>query len=231
MDIDALLGPFERLLDDNIASPMTALETSGFLDVMKSEEDGGAGLSLLEAEPLFHAIGARGLSADLAIAIAARGAITVSNELSALIHAMLIAGGIDRLLTMSVDYANTRVQFGKPIGRQQALQQQLAQLAEQAALVRVAAQYGAASGMMPSPERAAVAKYAASAAVPLTTSIAHAVHGAIGITQEFDLQRIVRPLHEWRMAAGSESYWARILGQSRVAVPNAPSVDFVRSIV
>ncbi len=70
----------------------------------------------------------------------------------------------------------------------------------------------------------------AAAAVPLAASIAHAVHGAIGITEEFALQRIVKPLHEWRMAAGSESYWARILGETRMGFADAPSVDFVRTI-
>lgn len=226
MDIDALLDPFERLLD---GEGPEAMEANGFLDLLLAEEQGGAGLSLLEAEPLIRAMGARGVEAKFALAMAERVG-PVSQELSAVIHSMLIAGGIERLLAMSIDYANTRIQFGKPIGRQQALQQQLAQLAEQAALVRIVGQFGAAVGLSPSPERAAVAKYSASAAVPLATSVAHAVHGAIGITEEFGLQAIVKPLHAWRMAAGSEGYWASVLGKARLADTTPRSVDFIRDL-
>lgn len=226
MDVNALLDPFERLLD---GEGPEAMEANGFLDLLLSEDQGGAGLSLLEAEPLFRAMGARGVDPQFALAMAKRVG-SVSQQLSAVIHSMLIAGGVEWLLAKSVDYANTRIQFGKPIGRQQALQQQLAQLAEQSALVRIAAQYGAASGLAPSLERAAIAKHAASAAVPLATSVAHAVHGAIGITGEFGLQAIVKPLHAWRMAAGSEGYWAAVLGKARLADAGAKSVDFVRTV-
>src|SRR5690606_8181191 len=51
---------------------------------------------------------------------------TPSLHLAALVRAAAIAGGAQRLLDASLAYANERVQFGKPIGRQQALQQQLA---------------------------------------------------------------------------------------------------------
>jgi acyl-CoA dehydrogenase len=44
------------------------------------------------------------------------------------------------------------------------------------------------------------------------TSIAHAVFGAIGISEEHDLQIHTRNLHAWRIADGSESYWTEQLG-------------------
>lgn len=129
---------------------------------------------------------------------------------------------------MSVNYANERVQFGKPIGRQQAIQQQLAVMAEQVLLVRFAAASGCRDGLAPSPLAAASAKQVASAAVPLIASIAHAVHGAIGITAEYDLQLHTRRLHEWRLADGSDGYWARRLGEARLGSAAATSIDFVR---
>lgn len=236
MEMDALLDPFNWLLVDVCVRGATtvdilhAVDASGFLDVLVTEDKSGAGLTLLEAEPLFRALGRLGAPADVALAMDGR-ASDVTQPLSAVAHSMLIVGGIETLLAMSIDYANTRVQFGKPIGKQQAIQHQIALLAEQAALVRVAAQYGAAGGLDPSPERAAVAKHTASAAVPLATSVAHAVHGAIGVTEEFDLQLYTKPLHAWRIATGSESYWAMQLGALRLASPDTPSVDFVREIV
>ncbi len=147
--------------------------------------------------------------------------------IAAIIRAAAIAGAADRLLDMTVSYANERVQFGKPIGKQQALQQNLAVMAEQAVSARLAAQAGCAGGFPPSLQAAAVAKQVASAVAAHIANTAHAVHGAIGISEEFDLQLFTRRLHEWRLADGSESWWAQVLGALRLGV-DATSADFVR---
>ena len=139
----------------------------------------------------------------------------------------MIAGASDKLLTMTVAYANDRVQFGKPIGRQQAVQQQLAVMAEKAIACRIAAQIGCAAGLDPSVFAAATAKQVTSAAAPVIANIAHAVHGAIAISAEYNVQLYSRRLHEWRLADGSEVYWARILGSARLARADMPSVDFI----
>ena len=141
-----------------------------------------------------------------------------------------IAGLAERMLDMSLSYANDRVQFGKPIGKLQAIQQQLAVMAEQVLMARMASQIGCSKGLHPPPEVAAVAKQVTSAAVPQITAIAHAVHGAIGITEEFDLQLYSRRMHALRLANGSESYWAGILGRARIAAANQSSVDFIRAL-
>ena len=145
----------------------------------------------------------------------------------AVLRAAEIAGACDELLRMAVTYAGQRVQFGKPIGRQQAIQQQLAVMAEQVVMTRIAGQLGCAHGFPPPTEVAAVAKQVTSSAVGAIVSIAHAVHGAIGISEEYDLQLYVRRLHEWRVADGSESYWARIVGAARLASTRHNSVDFL----
>jgi alkylation response protein AidB-like acyl-CoA dehydrogenase len=67
-------------------------------------------------------------------------------------------------------------------------------------------------------------------AVPQVAAIAHALHGAIGITQEFDLQIYTRRLHEWRLADGSEIYWNRVVGRALLARPGQSASDFVRTI-
>ncbi|WP_422059532.1 acyl-CoA dehydrogenase family protein [Sphingopyxis sp.] len=147
--------------------------------------------------------------------------------IAAILRTALIAGAADRLTTMTAAYAGERVQFGKPIGKQQALQQQMAVMAEDMVACRIAAQIGCAGGLPPSLAAAATAKSIASTAAARLAATAHAVHGAIGISEEYDLQLYTRRLHEWRLADGSETYWNRLLGAARLA-DDRGSVDYVR---
>jgi acyl-CoA dehydrogenase len=148
--------------------------------------------------------------------------------LAAVLRALLIAGAVARLTDMSSSYANDRVQFGKPIGRQQALQQMLAVMAEDMVACRIAAHLGASRWPLIPVARAATAKITTSAAATRIAASAHAVHGAIGISEEYDLQLLTRRLHEWRLADGSEGYWSGVLGTARLA-DAASSVDWVRA--
>lgn len=146
---------------------------------------------------------------------------------AAILRASMMAGAAARLTEMTASYANERVQFGKPIGRQQALQQNMAMMAEDMVASRIAAQIGCSGTLLPSLAAAATAKSITSRAASRIAATAHAVHGAIGISEEHDLQLYTRRLHEWRLADGSESYWNIVLGEQRLAVP-VGSVDFVR---
>lgn len=148
--------------------------------------------------------------------------------IAAVLRAILIAGAANRLVEVTTAYANERIQFGKPIGRQQALQQNLAVMAEDMIAARIAAQLGAAAGLCPALAVAGTAKSVASAAAARVANTAHAVHGAIGISEEYDLHLLTRRLHEWRLADGSESFWSKVLGNSRLA-RSAESVDWIRS--
>ena len=147
---------------------------------------------------------------------------------AAVLRAALIAGAADRLTTMTAGYANVRIQFGKPIGKQQALQQQLAVMAEDMVAGPIGAHMGGGGSFPPALAAAATAKSVASGAAARVAAIAHAVHGAIGISEEYDLQLYTRRLQAWRLADGSESYWTRLLGAERLAAPSG-SVDFVRT--
>ena len=306
------LEPFERMLED-IARPaaVRAIEQggdaeamwdvfseSGFVDALVPEARGGAGLSLVDAHPLWMALGrhavplpvgetmiARMLLADapqgpIALAVAEGAAVVVPcgrvathllvetggalhlveakgeatgvpaslaarvdlgaisapvasapasglRAIAAILRAALIAGAAERLTVMTAAYANERIQFGKPIGRQQALQQQMAVMAEEMVAARIASQLGCAGGFPPSLAAAAAAKSVASKAAARVAATAHAVHGAIGISEEHDLQLFTRRLHEWRLADGSESYWNRLLGAERLR-DAGQSVDYVR---
>ena len=57
--------------------------------------------------------------------------------------------------------------------------------------------------------------------------MAHAIHGAIGITAEFDLQLYTRRLHQWRADFGSELAWSRVLGQALLE-EGERALDFMR---
>ena len=140
-----------------------------------------------------------------------------------------MTGAMDRVFADTVRFANGRSQFGKSIGKFQAIQQQISMMAEQVFAARMAAQLGCASaGYRPEALLAATAKARVSEAVISVTAVAHAVHGAMGITEEYDLQLFTRRLHEWRLAFGSESYWNRKIGQSLLESTARGTVDFIR---
>lgn len=322
-------APFERLLADHCApavvrqieaggSPAALWRTvseSGFLDAMVPEAQGGAGLALAEAFPLFVAEGRHatplplahtmlvravlahaghtppegliaiadqarlgddggitcpgtpcGLLSDwvavdrpgggwwlLPVAPARRESSGIHGSLRADLHwpalpasavasaapsvwrnagaalaAAQLAGVMERVLTMTVDFANQREQFGRSIGKFQAIQHQLALLAEHVAASRIAAQIGCSgAGPWPVPLRAALAKSRTSEAAALAAATAHAVHGAIGVTAEFDLQIYTRRLHEGRADFGAETHWNRVLGRALLA-DTGPTLDFMR---
>jgi acyl-CoA dehydrogenase len=135
--------------------------------------------------------------------------------LGAMLRASQIAGAVARTLALSVEYANTRQQFGRPIGRFQAVQQLLAKLAAETAAARSAADGAWASldAGAPGP-MAAVARVRAGEAARNAAAIAHQVHGAIGVTDEHILHYFTRRLWEWRTDFGSDGHWAEQLGRA-----------------
>ena len=135
-------------------------------------------------------------------------------ELGAMLRTGQMSGGIDFLLRQSVQYANERIQFGRPIGKFQALQQQLAVLAGEAAAAGMAAATAfnaAESG--PARFEIAVAKARVGEAAGKAATIAHGAHGAIGFTYEHALHFVTRRLWAWRAEFGNEAYWQEMLGR------------------
>jgi alkylation response protein AidB-like acyl-CoA dehydrogenase len=62
----------------------------------------------------------------------------------------------------------------------------------------------------------------------LAAPLAHAVHGAIGITAELDLQLYTRRAHELRADFGAETHWNRVLGRALLASDAPLALDFLR---
>jgi len=134
---------------------------------------------------------------------------------AALLTAAEMAGALGRVLELSLAYTAERVQFGRAIGQFQAVQHQLAQLAEEAAATRVAVQAAALSeGTSWFVAAAATAKLRAGEAAGLAARIGHQLHGAIGVTAEHALHRSTLRLHAWRDEHSTEADWARALVQA-----------------
>lgn len=144
----------------------------------------------------------------------------------AVMRSALMAGAIERCLELSVEYANLRVQFGRQIGKFQAVQQSIAYLATQAAAAKAATEAGSESvddwmagfGESPSNNIAcASAKIRTGEAASQASAIAHQVFGAIGFTVEHELHRYTQRLWSWRDECGNEAYWSRQLGERILA--------------
>jgi acyl-CoA dehydrogenase len=162
---------------------------------------------------------AREPTADLrfhdAEAIAVATVIDDPFELGALTRAALMAGASNSILQQSVQYANDRRQFGKPIGKFQVIQHALATLANEAAAMNCAALAACrAADRGDARFEIAAAKLRANRAVSAITSIAHQVHGAIGFTAECRLHFATQRLWAWRSQYGNDRYWAARLGDA-----------------
>jgi len=138
--------------------------------------------------------------------------------LSALWRVGQMAGAMKTLLVRTVEHARDRVQFGKPIGSFQAVQQQLAVFGSETAAVGCAAQAAFRSAARGDAHfEIAAAKLRANLAVETATAVAHQVHGAIGFTREHDLRHFTQRLLAWRSEFGNDRHWSETLGQAVIS--------------
>jgi acyl-CoA dehydrogenase len=159
---------------------------------------------------------------DAAAAVAAAhgeplAEFTQPAALPALMRAIQMTGVLERVLDQTVQYATERIQFGRPIGKFQAIQQQLAVLANEVVAARMAV--ANACNALPGADwahHAMVAKIICGLAAGRVPAIAHQVHGAIGFTREHSLHFSTRRLWSWRAEHGSEAQWAARLGAAAI---------------
>jgi acyl-CoA dehydrogenase len=130
-------------------------------------------------------------------------------------RAQQMAGAMERCLDLALTYANERQQFGKPIGRFQAVQHMLAEATGQWAAAAAAAELAAAAfGNEAFPLAAAVAKARCGEAAGKVAEVCHQVHGAIGFTHEHPLHFFTRRLWAWRDEFGQEAFWQERIGRT-----------------
>jgi acyl-CoA dehydrogenase len=140
--------------------------------------------------------------------------------LGAFTRAALMSGALQHILAITVEYARERIQFGRAIGQFQAVQQELAILAGEAAAAQAAADAAAVAldhAIGGEAVAVAVAKMRVGEAAGRGSKIAHQVHGAIGFTHEHELHYRPRRLWAWRDEMGSETWWAARVGSAVLA--------------
>ncbi len=139
-------------------------------------------------------------------------------ERTALGRIALMTGAVSAVAAMTLRYSQEREQFGRPIGRFQAVQAHLVTIHQQATVLASAID-GAVDAVQLGRGgfEIACAKMLADRAAHLVTAAAHQTHGAIGMTKEYPLHYLTRRLWAWRDEAGGHQRWAHGLGAALVA--------------
>jgi acyl-CoA dehydrogenase len=129
---------------------------------------------------------------------------------AAAVTAAEMAGAIDRMAALTAGYVAERQQFGRPISAFQVVAHGAARLATLAQAATWSARLACRST---DPSDTSVAKGWISAASPEVTALAHQLHGAIGFTEEYGLQRLSKRLRTLRFAFGDDRFHHRALGR------------------
>ena len=160
------------------------------------------------AIPADH-VGAVPSGKDMAAEFRLRGALS---------RTMLMAGAMEAMSRLTVDYTEQRQQFGRPVARFQAVQQHLVWGAQDAAITKMAAQLAAAraagaDGVLGARFEIAAARTVAEDSAGTATRWAHQAHGAMGMTQEYALHHLSRRLWAWRHEFAHPREWAAEVGR------------------
>jgi alkylation response protein AidB-like acyl-CoA dehydrogenase len=210
----------ERVLSGN--PDWAAVEQAGLTKVLVPEGEGGFGGTWEDAYIVVRACGAHAIDHPIAEAILDSVNVNDRDLYMAMMLAAKMAGALGAALDLSVEYTRQRQQFGKPLASFQAIQQQLAVLAEEAAAADMAAASAFRAADLVEKEggdawfEIACAKLRANQAARIGTGIAHQVHGAMGFTAEYRLQHLTKRLWAWGSEHGNERYWSDRIG-ARIA--------------
>jgi acyl-CoA dehydrogenase len=137
----------------------------------------------------------------------------------ALARCAQVCGALDRIIEVTLAHTREREQFGRPIGRFQAVQHLVADLAMEAVLARAATDTAVARaaasdwgdpGML---FAVGVAKSCTGHAASVVVRGAHQVLGAIGTTLEHELHVLTKPALARRSEFGSIHEWDETLTQ------------------
>ena len=127
---------------------------------------------------------------------------------AAVLRAAQIQGAAERLLELSVDYAEHRSQFGEAIGRYQSVQYLCSDVAINSHLTSLMVRYAAGllDAGLPAAKAVSQAKAQASLTARLAPERAHAVHAGIAFILDCDVQLFTRRCRHWELDIGDERY-------------------------
>jgi len=126
-----------------------------------------------------------------------------------------MVGNIQRVLEMTVDYAKERKQFGHPIGSFQVIQHYCADMAtdvDSARFITYQAAWMLSEGL-PCTKEVAIAKAWISEASRRVFTLAHQIHGAIGVTTEHDLHYYTRHAKAAELAFGDANFYREVVAR------------------
>lgn len=142
---------------------------------------------------------------------------------SAMIRAIQVCAALDRAVALSIEHVASRVQFGRPLAKFQAIQNLISDAAAESALARAATEAALHTAIGTDWQSAqldfqiATARSCAGHATSVVTRNAHQVHGAIGTTHEHRLHEYTRAALAWRSEFGSVRVWDDRVAAAAVA--------------
>ncbi len=146
----------------------------------------------------------------------------------ALARANGMAGALEALLDLGIQFATERQQFGRAISKFQAIQHILAVVAAETAAARRAADSAVdALGTDRFEVEVAAAKARVGESVTVVAEQVHQVHGAMGFTHEHRLHHFSRRAWAWRDEYGNEVFWQRRLGAHIAGLGADQAWDFI----
>ncbi|MDL5156097.1 acyl-CoA dehydrogenase [Actinomycetospora termitidis] len=133
-------------------------------------------------------------------------------------RAAQLAGAIDAAAALTREYTQQREQFGRPIGRFQAVAEHVVLLAEAAAMsLHVVERAAMSLAFREAAFEATAAKLVVAEQAGIAIAAAHQAHGAMGMTREYRLQHLTRRLMTWRADLGDAANLATRLSHTAVA--------------
>ena len=145
---------------------------------------------------------------------AAAPAVARTLDLAAIALASENVGAAQKVLEDSVEYAKTRVQFGRPIGSFQAIKHKCADMLLDVELARSAASYAAAAADSDEvPALASLAKAFSSDVFFRAARDSIQIHGGVGFTWEHDMHLYFKRAKSSEVFLGDPAYHRELLAQ------------------